>query len=38
MNYNFFEAIIKVCNSHNIDTNLKFIGNINKKINELIAR
>lgn len=38
MKYNFFEEIIKVCNNYNIDATLKFIGDINKKINELIER
>lgn len=38
MKYNFYEEIIKVCNSNNIDATLKFIGDINKKINNLIER
>jgi len=38
MKYNFFEQIIKTCNNHNINATLKFIGDINKKINELIER
>lgn len=38
MKYNFFEIIIKICNNHNIDTNLKFIGDVNKKIDKLIKR
>lgn len=38
MKYNFFEAIIKICNKHDINATLKFIGDVNKKINELIDR
>jgi len=38
MKYNFFEQIMKVCNTYNIDATLKFIGDVNKKINELIER
>lgn len=38
MKYNLFEAIIKVCNSHNINATLKFIGDVNEKINKLIER
>lgn len=38
MKYNFFEAIIKVCTSHDINATLKFIGEVNKKINKLIKR
>lgn len=38
MKYNFFEQIIKVCNNNNINATLKFIGDINIKINRLIDR
>ena len=38
MKYNFFEQIMKVCDNYNINANLKFIGDVNKKINELIER
>jgi len=38
MKYNFFYLIINVCNENNINADLKFIGDIDKKINELLER
>jgi len=38
MKYNFFEQIMKVCDNYNINATLKFIGDVNTKINELIER
>ena len=38
MKYNFFNLIIKYCNNNHINADLRLIGTINDKINELLKR